>query len=30
LDVGVDSAFILTGEYRPLSLEEAIVFAKGD
>lgn len=30
LDVGVDSAFTLTGEYRPLSLEEAIEFAKGN
>jgi calcineurin-like phosphoesterase family protein len=30
LDVGVDSAFMLTGEYRPFSLEEAIVFAKGN
>jgi calcineurin-like phosphoesterase family protein len=28
LDIGVDSAFQLVGEYRPLSLEEAITFAK--
>jgi calcineurin-like phosphoesterase family protein len=30
LDVGVDSAFTLTGEYRPLSLKEAVEFAKGN
>ena len=28
LDIGVDSAYKLTGEYRPLSLEEACKFAR--
>ena len=28
LDVGVDSAYILLGEYRPFTLQEAIVIAK--
>ena len=30
LDVGVDSAYKLTGEYRPLGLGESVIFARGD
>jgi calcineurin-like phosphoesterase family protein len=28
LDVGVDSAYLLTGKYRPFELNEAVVFSK--
>jgi len=30
LDVGVDNAYKLLGEYRPFTLNEAIIFAKGE